>query len=59
MDWIKFDYDDGAEVYYKINARDEVVIFKTRLTDGSEKFNSLFFDELQEVYEKVKEIKSN
>lgn len=50
--WIKFDYDDGAEIFYKIN-EDETVDFKVVEDSIETKRISLFFDEIEEVYNKI------
>ena len=59
MEWIKFDYDDGAEVYYRLNLKDETVELKTVQVFGDIKETTLFFDEIEEVFEKIKEVKKH
>ncbi|WP_263117570.1 hypothetical protein [Bacillus subtilis] len=60
--WKKFDYDDGAEVFYKINDPDtngEIKIdFKVKQSEGCEKTFQLYDDELEEVYNQLFEMKN-
>lgn len=60
--WIKFDYDDGAEVFYKINDPDgngEITIdFKVEHPEGNLKEFQLYDDELEQVYNQLQEMKS-
>ena len=50
--WTKFNYDDGAEVYYKIDNEEETVTFMKDI-DGEQESVTVFFDELEEVYNKI------
>ncbi|MCX2851362.1 hypothetical protein V2U93_00005 [Bacillus velezensis] len=59
--WIKFDYDDGAEVSYKINNPDpnrEITIdFKVKQSEEDVKEFQLYDDELEQVYNQLQEMK--
>ncbi|MDY7904204.1 MULTISPECIES: hypothetical protein [Bacillus] len=59
--WIKFDYDDGAEVFYKINTPDangEITVdFKVKQSEEDIKKFQLFDDELEQVYKQLQEMK--
>ncbi|MFE1562650.1 hypothetical protein ACFW52_07410 [Bacillus velezensis] len=59
--WIKFDYDDGAEVSYKINSPDsngEITIdFKVKQSEEDVKEFQLYDDELEQVYNQLQEMK--
>ncbi|PAK28546.1 hypothetical protein CJ467_20320 [Bacillus velezensis] len=59
--WIKFDYDDGAEVFYKINTPDangEITVdFKVKQSEEDIKEFQLFDDELEQVYKQLQEMK--
>ncbi|MCY8539439.1 hypothetical protein [Bacillus haynesii] len=60
--WIKFDYDDGAEVFYKINNPDSngeiTVDFKVEHSEEDVKEFQLYDDELEQVYNQLQEMKS-
>lgn len=51
--WSKLDYDDGADVYYKIDNQDQSVTLKS-VTVQEEKEITLFFDEFDEIYKDIK-----
>lgn len=51
--WIKFDDDDGADVFYNINDEEKTVDLKIISPEG-EKEMLLFFEEVKEVYDKIK-----
>ncbi|AZJ44165.1 hypothetical protein [Bacillus velezensis] len=59
--WIKFDYDDGAEVFYNINNPDpngEITIdFKVKHSEEDVKEFQLYDDELEQVYNQLQEMK--
>lgn len=55
-EWTKFQYDDGAEVYYKISKENEMVEFKID-NHVEEKQFELFFDEIESVYKHIKALK--
>lgn len=61
--WIKFDYDDGAEVFYKINAPDEngeiKIDLKVEHSEGDVKEFELYDDKLEQVYNQLQEMKRN
>lgn len=60
--WNKFEYDDGAEVFYKINDPDvngEIKIdFKVKQPERSAKMFQLYDDELTQVYNQLQEMKN-
>ncbi|MGD7047039.1 hypothetical protein [Rossellomorea marisflavi] len=54
--WIKFDYDDGADVYYQIDPKEETVSFKKKVAGVDYNPVTIFFDELEEVFKKTKSL---
>ncbi|MCD7911007.1 hypothetical protein KC480_05645 [Bacillus velezensis] len=60
--WVKFDYDDGAEVFYKINDPDpneEIKIdFKVERPEEPAKEFQLYDDELEQVFNQLQEMKN-
>ena len=56
--WTKFPYDDGAEVFYSIDTQEETVSFMATIDGNKKEVVSVFFDELEEVYNKIKENKN-
>ncbi|MGF7535303.1 hypothetical protein AAGG74_16755 [Bacillus mexicanus] len=51
--WIKFDDDDGADVFYNINDEERTVDLKVISPEG-EKEITLLFEEVKEVYDNDK-----
>ena len=60
--WIKFNHDDGASIYYRINTPDEnneiKIDFKVEVEGEVTKELQLYDNEIEEVYYSLAKLKS-